>query len=45
VTAKARNVKTAIFGGHTRKQWGVEEDMSFFKGGLRKLIIKHYCEK
>ncbi len=45
LTAKAWNFKTAIFGGHTRKQWGVNEDMSFFKGDLRKLMIKHYCEK
>ncbi len=44
ITAKAWEFKTAIFGGHTRIQWGINEPMTFFKGDLRSFMIGHKAE-
>ena len=44
IKAKAWEFKTAIFGGHTRIQWGINEPMTFFKGDLRSFMIGHKAE-
>jgi len=35
----------AVFGGHTKKEFGIDEDMQFFKGKLKNISIKHYVVK
>ena len=37
--------KPAIFGGHTKKEFGIDEDMQFFNGKLKSISIKHCVEK
>ncbi|MDO9541663.1 MAG: hypothetical protein Q7J98_05015, partial [Kiritimatiellia bacterium] len=37
--------KPAVFGGHAKKEFGIDEDMQFFKGKLKNISIKHYVDK
>jgi hypothetical protein len=41
---RALYFKPAVFGGDTKKEFGIKEDMKFFKGELKSLIIKHWAE-
>lgn len=41
---RALYFKPAVFGGDTRKEFGIKEDMKFFKGKLKSLRIRHWAE-
>ena len=39
---RAYAFKSAIFGGHDKREYAPDEPLVFFKGDLRKLAIRHY---
>jgi hypothetical protein len=41
---RALYLSSCVFGGHTRKGFGIKEDMKFFKGQLKSLRIVHNAE-
>jgi len=43
-SGKALYFMPAVFGGHTKKGFGIKNKMIFFKGDLRKLRIIHKAE-
>jgi hypothetical protein len=40
--ARALYLKPFIFGGHNKIEFGIDREMTYFKGDLKELKIKHY---
>ncbi len=41
-TGRAYAFKSAVFGGHDKAEYAPDEPLTFFKGDLRELSIRHY---
>jgi hypothetical protein len=40
--ARALYLKPFIFGGHNKIEFVIDREMTYFKGDLKELKIKHY---